>query len=158
MKLPKFSETYIHSSEDTTWAGRSLKGEITRIPDGAGGKLAKVLPSQEMARINGLLAWSDLVVISSLYENFPYVATEAMVASRPVMGTLGSGLSEIIEHGRSGLLVQPGEVGAISEMLTACVRGEFKVAKMSLAAARTAERYRADVVVADLCRQHYSET
>ena len=55
------------------------------------------------------------------------------------MGTLGSGFSEFIEHGRSGLLVQPGEVGAISEMLTACVKGESDVAEISLAVARTAE-------------------
>jgi glycosyltransferase involved in cell wall biosynthesis len=56
----------------------------------------------------------DLLVLSSLYEGLPYVILEGMAASLPVVATRVSGTEEIVEHGRSGVLVPLGDAGAIA--------------------------------------------
>lgn len=53
---------------------------------------------------------SDIVVVPSRYEPFGLVALEAMAAGAPVIASRAGGLAEIVEDGRSGLLVAPGDV------------------------------------------------
>lgn len=48
---------------------------------------------------------ADVAVIPSVYEPFGYAAIEALSACVPVIATAVGGLTEIIEHGKSGLLV-----------------------------------------------------
>jgi alpha-maltose-1-phosphate synthase len=48
---------------------------------------------------------ADIAVIPSIYEPFGYAAIEAMAVGVPVIATNVGGLAEIIEHGRTGLLV-----------------------------------------------------
>lgn len=43
----------------------------------------------------------------SLYESFGLVLLEAMRWGTPVIGTIAGGIPEIVEHGKSGLLVPP---------------------------------------------------
>ncbi len=51
------------------------------------------------------LYWaSDLVVVPGLLETFSVVALEAMATGRPVVGHNGSGLSDVVSHGKTGLL------------------------------------------------------
>ena len=46
-----------------------------------------------------------MAVVPSLYEPFGYAAVEAMCLGVPVIASRTGGLTEIIEHGRTGLLV-----------------------------------------------------
>ncbi|HIE18291.1 TPA: glycosyltransferase, partial [Candidatus Bathyarchaeota archaeon] len=50
---------------------------------------------------------SDVLVIPSVYEPFGIVALEGMAAGVPVVAANVGGLSEIIEHDRTGVLVYP---------------------------------------------------
>jgi glycosyltransferase involved in cell wall biosynthesis len=54
-----------------------------------------------------LLAASDAVVLSSLYEGLPRSAVQAIAARRPFVGTRVDGTAEIIREGRNGFLVEP---------------------------------------------------
>lgn len=56
-------------------------------------------------RLAVLYKLATLVVVPSLYEPFGYAAVEPMAAAKPVIATATGGLAEIIEDGRSGLLV-----------------------------------------------------
>lgn len=49
----------------------------------------------------------DMVVIPSRWEGFPVVALEAMACGKPVIATTTGDLPEIVEHGITGLLVEP---------------------------------------------------
>jgi glycosyltransferase involved in cell wall biosynthesis len=49
---------------------------------------------------------ADLALVPSLYEPFGYAAIEAMAAGVPVIATGVGGLAEIIEDGKTGLLVK----------------------------------------------------
>jgi glycosyltransferase involved in cell wall biosynthesis len=62
-----------------------------------------------------ILKATDIFVLPSLSEGFPMVLLEAMGMGRPVVATAVSGNPELIENGRSGLLVPPKDPKAISK-------------------------------------------
>jgi glycosyltransferase involved in cell wall biosynthesis len=68
-----------------------------------------------------LLSASDLFVQPSLVDALPTSVMEAMVAGLPVVATRTGGIPEMIEDGRTGVLVAPGDpvalTGAISGLL-----------------------------------------
>jgi len=56
-------------------------------------------------RLAALYGLATLVVVPSIYEPFGYAAVEPMAAGKAVIATNTGGLAEIIEDGKSGLLV-----------------------------------------------------
>ncbi len=58
-----------------------------------------------------------LAVFPSLYEPFGIVALEAMSVGKPVIVSNTGGLSEIVEHGKNGLKVPPGDVEALANAI-----------------------------------------
>jgi glycosyltransferase involved in cell wall biosynthesis len=68
-------------------------------------------------QVPGLIAESDICAYPSVWENFPNVCIEAMAAARGVIGSSAGGMAEIIEHGRTGLLVPPKNPRAIAEAI-----------------------------------------
>lgn len=67
--------------------------------------------------IDSLLSISDIFVLPSLGEGFPFVVLEAMAAGLPVVATNIGGIPEIINDGQEGYLVKPADSGAIAESL-----------------------------------------
>jgi len=61
---------------------------------------------------------ADVVVIPSESEGLPLAALEALAASRPIVATAVRGLRELLDDGRTALLVPPGD----AEALAAAVR------------------------------------
>lgn len=57
------------------------------------------------------------VVLPSLVDNLPNTCLEAMAHGRVVIGTMGTSFEELIENGRSGFLVSPGDPQALSEAM-----------------------------------------
>ncbi len=66
--------------------------------------LAGRLPQPEVDR---WLQTADLFVAPSRYESFGLVFLEAMRWGTPVVGTTAGGIPEIVENGKSGVLVRP---------------------------------------------------
>ena len=58
---------------------------------------------------------SDLFVLPSLVEGIPVSAMEAMAVGVPVIATNIAGTSELIEDGKTGLLVRPSDPEALAE-------------------------------------------
>jgi len=59
----------------------------------------------------------DVVVLASEAETFGLVLIEAMRAGTAVIGTDAGGVPEIITHEHTGLLVPPGDAGALADAL-----------------------------------------
>jgi glycosyltransferase involved in cell wall biosynthesis len=62
---------------------------------------------------NDLLRRTDILVLPSFSENLPMVIIEAFSYGIPVIATPVGAIPEVIEHGRTGLLVPVGDVGAL---------------------------------------------
>lgn len=62
-----------------------------------------------------MVAGARLVVLPSLTDNLPNTMLEAMTLGRPVLGTIGTSMDEVIEHEVSGFLVPPGDPAALAE-------------------------------------------
>ena len=61
-----------------------------------------------------LLATCDAFVLPSLYEGSSLAVLEAMAARRPVLSSAIAGTNELIEDEVDGLLVPPGDAGALA--------------------------------------------
>lgn len=64
-----------------------------------------------------LLAACDVFALPSLYEGSSLAVLEAMAAGRPVVSSAIGGTEELVEDGRSGLLVPPGDPQALASAL-----------------------------------------
>jgi len=60
---------------------------------------------------------SRIVVVPSLREGFGLVAAEAAAAGRAVVASAVGGIPEVVVHGSSGLLVEPGKVEDLAAAL-----------------------------------------
>jgi glycosyltransferase involved in cell wall biosynthesis len=67
--------------------------------------------------IPALLAAADGFVLSSAWEGMPNVVMEALAAATPVVATRVGGVSELVETGRSGVLVSPRNPTALSQAM-----------------------------------------
>lgn len=71
-----------------------------------------------------VLASLDALVMPSVWwENSPLVALEALAAGVPVVASGIGGVPELVEHGRSGLLVPPGDPRPLRAALSDVVNG-----------------------------------
>lgn len=68
---------------------------------------------QSRERLLSYYRCADLLVMPSRWEGFGLVAAEAMRSGLPVLGTRIGGLSDIVEHGVTGWLVEPDSAQAI---------------------------------------------
>lgn len=60
-------------------------------------------------------ARAGVVVVPSLfYEHFGYAVAEALLDARPVVASRIGALPELVEHGATGLLAEPGDAGALA--------------------------------------------
>ena len=66
----------------------------------------------------------DLLVVPAIWADpGPLVVHEAFANAVPVLGASIGGVSDLVEHGVTGWLYQPGNVSALSEILAERVRG-----------------------------------
>lgn len=87
-------------------------------------RLVRDLPEQtswterlEPAEVAAALDEATALVLPSFSEGLPRVAMEAFARGRPVVGSRAGGIPDIVEDGVSGLLVPPGDAGALADAL-----------------------------------------
>ncbi|NOS75333.1 MAG: glycosyltransferase family 4 protein [Methyloglobulus sp.] len=64
-------------------------------------------------QVKSLLITSRGMVLPSFAEGLPVVIMEALALRRPVISTYVAGIPELIQHGKNGWLVPPGDVGSL---------------------------------------------
>ncbi|MGW6131955.1 glycosyltransferase family 4 protein [Cellulomonas sp. NPDC055163] len=93
------------------------------------------------------LASADVVLVPSRLEPFGNTAVEAMLASRPVVASRVQGLAEVVDDGRTGLLVPPGDAAALAQAVASLLDDPARAHELAAAGRAeadlrfTAERY-----------------
>lgn len=81
-------------------------------------------------------AIADVVAAPSLREAFGFAAVEAMACGKPLVASRVGGLSEIVVHGGTGLLVPPGDAPALAEGIIELLTNDVLHRRMGEAAAK----------------------
>ena len=67
--------------------------------------------------VPSLLKTADAMILPSLWEGMPNVILEAMAARRPVIATQVEGTEELVEPGKTGWLVPPGDPRSLASAI-----------------------------------------
>jgi glycosyltransferase involved in cell wall biosynthesis len=97
-----------------------------------------------------------LVHASVLPEPFGQVVIEGMAAGLPVIAAAAGGPAEVIEHGETGLLYPPGDVGALAAMLRRLAADPTLRNRLGTAAREAVRHFEADALapkIVDVYRQ-----
>lgn len=97
---------------------------------------------------------SDIFLSSAIYEPFGIVFVEAMAAGLPIIATNVGGIPEIVENGRVGFLLDPGDIEGATEKLKELINNVEQRKKFSLAGQRCAEKYNITKYRDDFNRLH----
>jgi glycosyltransferase involved in cell wall biosynthesis len=87
-----------------------------------------------------LLPGLDLYLNSSRYEGVSLTVIEAMAAALPVVATRVGGTPEVIDDGDTGVLVPPGDPGALAAAAVDLARDRTRREQLGAAARAAAER------------------
>jgi len=105
------------------------------------------------------LLWAlDIFIMPSLHEGLGVAALEAMACGLPVVASEIGGLREVVEDGRTGFLVAPGDVRALAGALRSLAHaGQYRIAMGAAARQRAVASFRMELM-ARRTLELYSQT
>jgi len=113
-----------------TGRGR-YEDDIRRLVDADGGGRVDMvghLTGEALAdAIRGALA---VVVPSIWYENLPFAVIEAFAYGKPAIGSRIGGIPEMIQHGETGWLFEPGDVDGLAACLAEALDDPARIERM----------------------------
>lgn len=119
------------------------RAELMRQIEAAGlGERVTLLGQQPRHRVVELVGGADVVVQPSIVlrsgktEGIPVALMEALAMERPVVATAISGIPELVEDGVTGLLVPPGDAGALATALRGLIEDPERAAALGRAGRR----------------------
>jgi glycosyltransferase involved in cell wall biosynthesis len=81
-----------------------------------------------------LLKQSDLIAMPFSYEGFGIAYLEGMAYGLPALASRTGGAEEIVAHGKSGYLLEPGDVNTLAAILRRLIEDRHELKRLSLAA------------------------
>jgi glycosyltransferase involved in cell wall biosynthesis len=158
--LPELLSRYSHLhavfvGNVQSYQGESLRTFIERHNEAHRDRL-HFFPRLSQRELYPILAQAQFAVLPSLWENLANTCLEALDMGKPVVATLGCGFGEVIEEGRSGMLVPPGSVPALRDAMLDMLADEDRLIRMSAGAKAAAQAFSQDAVAEDLVRFYLS--
>ena len=110
----------------------------------------RLLGSLDRGGVLELFRAADAALLSSAWENFPHALVEALAVGTPVVATSVGGIPEIVVDGENGLLVPPGDAGALAAAIRRFFADADLRARLTAAAAPSAGRFAPERTVEQL--------
>jgi glycosyltransferase involved in cell wall biosynthesis len=105
----------------------------------------------EPSKVTSWLQGVDVCVFPGLWESFSYVTLEAAEAGRAIIGTETGAVPEILDGGRAGLIVRPGDKRGLAKALRKLMAdGELRSGLGDAAKRRFEERFHPDRVMGEI--------
>ncbi|MAF59725.1 hypothetical protein CL631_02695 [bacterium] len=82
---------------------------------------------------------SDVFVLNSTHETFPHILLEVLSIGRPAIATRAGGNPEIIEDGKSGILVSSGDEDELEKSISKVLSNKSYAQRLSVGGRRRAE-------------------
>ena len=150
--LRAFAQAFPDGPERARVVGSAMFGEdafAASVADLVGelGLAGRVDLRGFQADVPAELAEMDVLVHASIIpEPFGQVVVEGMAAGLPVVAADAGGPAEVVEHGRTGFLTSPGDVGALAEQLRELRDDPALWLRVSAAGERASHAYAPDVI------------
>lgn len=106
----------------------------------------------EREDIPDLLAAADLFLLASHKEGLPRAIIEAMMVGLPVVATQVGGVPELVEHGRTGFLIPPGDPQALAQAVQSLLENPTLARRMGGAGQQKALR---EFTLDQMCARTY---
>jgi glycosyltransferase involved in cell wall biosynthesis len=82
----------------------------------------------------------DVFVLTSKWEGLPYIVLEVMAAGTPIVSTSVGGVNEVIENGKDGMLVEPGNIEGLGAAIIKLISDNAYAKKITENAASKIKR------------------
>jgi glycogen(starch) synthase len=104
--------------------GKSQRGELERILVAEGTLSGAEFPGEvDQPTLRSWYHRADVCVVPSmLYESFSYTCAQAMGAGKPIVASRIGGIPETVDDGKTGLIVEPGDVKHLAEAIVRLAR------------------------------------
>jgi len=157
----KGMEVLVRAAQDVPGVSVNIVGDGAErrrlerlIPDSSAARIRVLGPVDDSVR-NRLLAGCDVLCLPSLNraEAFGMALLEAMASGKPTIATRvpGSGMDWVVEEGRTGWLVDPGDVDALGRLIQSMISQRSRLADYGVEARRRFEkRFRIDAVADEI--------
>jgi teichuronic acid biosynthesis glycosyltransferase TuaC len=117
-------------------------GRFARVVRSRGhDKSVKILGPQPLSNVADLMRQAQVLCLPSHGEGTPNCVMEAMACGLPVVATEVGGIPDIVETGRTGMLVQKGDIQGLADALTSLLQNSGRRAHMGEAAYAFAREY-----------------
>ena len=167
-QLRKFYDTTMWR-QLRTWLKNRYPRRLTWLRDTTyGGTLRAMLQGKMADRVlfvgfipnEDLPRWyreADLLVLPSVYETFGMPLVEAMASGTPVLATRTGGIPEVVEDGRTGILVEPGSPAQLAQGIRKVINNDGLLRQMGIEGRRqVVEKFSWEKIV-DTLLQYYGE-
>lgn len=91
--------------------------------------------------VRAVLSAADVFAMPSRWEGFGLAAAEAMAAGLPVVASRAEGLREVVEDGKTGLLVDAEDAAGLAQCMDICTHDPDRRRQMGLAGAERAAEF-----------------
>jgi glycosyltransferase involved in cell wall biosynthesis len=143
--LRRYSDvTVVIAGDDSllTPGGRTYRAEFEDTAPPSIAARVQFLGPVDDAALSALYARCDVLVVPSRFESFGLMLLEAMMYAKPVVAAAVGGMPEIVVDGETGLLVPPGDAGALGAALSRLIESpELRTSLGRAGRRRYEERY-----------------
>jgi glycosyltransferase involved in cell wall biosynthesis len=123
-------------------------GEERARLEALAGPRVRFLGPQPREQILELFRAADASLLSSSWENFPHTVVESLAVGTPVIATRVGGVAEVVRDGENGLLVEPGDAGALADAIRRYFGDDALRERLRANAAESVRAYDRDTVFA----------